>query len=81
MLESLKSINKTIGIKQTSRAIEEGLVQKVIVAQDVDESYVENLIELCKANSIEVLGVESKKYLGKISGIDVSAAVVGILKQ
>ena len=79
MLEILKSSNKAIGIKQTLKAVENKTAIKVFIAKDADEKITGNLRELCLANAIEIVYVDTMKQLGKAVGIEVGASTVCIL--
>lgn len=81
MLEALKSANKAIGIKQSSRAVENDTAKLVFVAEDAEEKVTGRIKELCKAKSIEIVPVDSMKTLGKACGIEVGAAAACILKE
>jgi large subunit ribosomal protein L7A len=81
VLEELKNIRRTIGIKQTLKAVEIGTAKTVYIAKDADEKVVGPLKELCRKDSIEVVYVENMKQLGKACGIDVGAATVCLLKE
>jgi large subunit ribosomal protein L7A len=79
VLEDLKNKEKTIGIKQTVKAVENGTAKFVYIAKDADDKVVNVLKELCRKNLIEVIYVENMKQLGKACGIDVGAAAVSVL--
>ncbi len=81
MLERLKDDNKVIGIKQSLKAVEGGIVEVAFVAADADEKVVKDFKELCVKNNIEIIYADTMKQLGKACGIDVGAAVACILKQ
>lgn len=80
MLEVLKNVNKTIGIKQTIKAVENNTAAAVFIARDADEKVVRALRELCLANNVEIVNAETMKQLGKACGIEVGAAAACILK-
>ncbi|HHW31156.1 MAG TPA: 50S ribosomal protein L7ae-like protein [Clostridiaceae bacterium] len=80
MLESLKGKNKTVGIKQTAKAIAADKAKVVFIANDADPKVTENVITQCKLKSIEIVYVESMKQLGKACGIEVGAAAAALLK-
>ncbi len=80
MLEELKSGKKTVGIKQSLKALKAGNVKVAFIARDADERFVANVKEACQAGSVEVVYVDSMKQLGKACGIDVGAAVACLLK-
>lgn len=70
-----------IGTKQTKKAIEQGKVEEVIVAQDADQHVISPVISMCRKRGIAVSFVDSMKELGKACGIEVGAATAAILKQ
>jgi len=81
MLLDIKSMNYVIGTKQTKRAIKNREVKHIIIATDVDDKLVLDLIETCKQSNVQV-EIERKytmEELGKHCGIDVGAAMVAIL--
>ncbi len=80
MLESLKNSKKTIGVRQSQKAVEEGTVRTVFIARDAEEKVVRNIKEICTRNMIEIIYVDSMKQLGKACGIEVGAAVACLLK-
>jgi large subunit ribosomal protein L7A len=80
MLEDLKDRKKTIGVKQTIKAVEAGLAGVVYIAGDAEEHVVADLKELCRKNSVKVVITESMKQLGKACGIDVGASTASELK-
>ncbi|HHW49263.1 MAG TPA: 50S ribosomal protein L7ae-like protein [Clostridiaceae bacterium] len=81
MLENLKGNKKTVGIKQTLKAVEKNNAQVVYIAKDADERVVRNLLELCKKNSVEIVYVDTMKQLGKACGIEVGASAAALLKE
>ncbi|MEW9031129.1 MAG: 50S ribosomal protein L7ae-like protein [Planifilum fimeticola] len=70
-----------IGTKQTKKAIEQGKVQEVVVAQDADQHVISPVVSMCRNRGIAVSYVDSMKELGKACGIEVGAATAAILKQ
>ncbi|MCX7771735.1 MAG: ribosomal L7Ae/L30e/S12e/Gadd45 family protein [Clostridia bacterium] len=80
MLDLLKRKEKVVGIKQTRKAAEQDKLEAVFIAYDADQRVVGQLKAFCEAKRISVVTTESMKQLGKAAGIDVGAAVVGILK-
>ena len=71
----------SIGFKQTLKAIEQGKVQEIIVAKDADKKLTSKVIQFGTEVKIVIIYVDSMKQLGKVSGIDVGAATVAILKD
>lgn len=80
MLERLKGSNKVVGIKQCLKALENGNVDCVFIADDADEKLLRSIKEACSTKSIELVSIESKKALGKACGIEVGSAVACVLK-
>jgi len=79
--DSLKRLpNKTVGMKQTKRALEKGQVVKLYVAKDAEAHIVRPLIQAAEEQHLEIIEVPTMAELGRACGIDVGAAVVGILK-
>ena len=72
--------NLVIGTKQTLKALEEGIVQEVVIAIDADRRVVHKVEVAAKKMNIPISTVDSMKMLGKACGIDVGAATVGITK-
>ncbi len=67
------------GTNETTKAIEKGIAQLVIIAQDVDpEEIVMHLPALCDEKKIPYVYVPSKQDLGRATGIDVPSAAIAI---
>lgn len=76
-----KTTHKTIGVKQTQRALEKGLVKKVYVAQDAETHVTRSVVELCRTHGVQIIEVPTMAELGKACGIEVGAAVAAILAE
>ncbi|WP_126424783.1 50S ribosomal protein L7ae-like protein [Brevibacillus marinus] len=70
----------TIGIKQTMKAVEAGLVEEVYLSEDADKRLTEKVQRLCEEKGVPVVYVDSMRRLGKACGIDVGAAAAAIKK-
>ncbi len=81
MLEELRSSEKVIGVKQSRRAVRDGLAQRVFLACDADPVLTDPLADQCRTAGIPVSHEFTMKELGQASGIHVGAAVVTLLKQ
>lgn len=81
MLSELKTGAKVIGIKQTQRALKDGKLRLVFLAEDADSRVTEPLEALCRELGVEVKRVPHKKELGSVCGIAVSSAVVGLFRD
>jgi large subunit ribosomal protein L7A len=71
---------KTIGTKQTMKAVEKGQAKHVFVAADAEEHVLLPLVRLCREKGIPVLEIESMRELGKACGIEVGSASAAILE-
>jgi large subunit ribosomal protein L7A len=79
--EKVLQANKVIiGTKQTVRALKEGNVTELVVAEDADPNVTGVLIKQANEVNIPVLHVDSRKKLGKACGIEVGAAAVAIIR-
>jgi len=80
--ESLKHTkNKTVGLKQTQRALEKGIAKKVYVARDAEAHVLKPIVDLCRKQNIECIEVGSMNELGKACGIEVGAAVAAVVAE
>ena len=80
MIEDLrKAQRRTVGTRQTLRAVERGEAVAVFVALDAEPHVVRQLISQCRQRSISVHEVDSMKTLGVACGVPVGAASAAIL--
>lgn len=80
--ETLKSSrNKTVGIKQTQRALEKGIVRRVFVAKDAEQHVLRPILESCQTQGIEMVEIPTMIDLGKACGIEVGSAVAALLNE
>lgn len=70
---------KTVGAKQSIKALEKGTACLVFVADDADKKMVAPVLELSQTSGIQVVKTGSMKELGKACGIQVGTAVAAIL--
>ena len=80
MLKELQAMEKVAGVKQSRRAVREGLAQKVFLASDADPALTAPLRQQCLAAGVPVLDQFTMRQLGQAAGIQVGAAVVALLK-
>lgn len=71
---------KTVGFKETQKAIKNGTINFVIVSTNIDSSLEKVILTECSTNNISVKRAFTKQDLGKLACLEVSCAVVGILK-
>jgi len=81
-LEALtKAANKTIGTKQTMKAVQSSAAKVVFVAEDAQQHVLDPLLALCREKNVEVVWVKSMDELGAACGIDVGSASASIIKE
>lgn len=69
---------RTVGAKQTIKAVEKGLAKEVVLAQDADEHVTKPIAQLCQDQGVAVTIVDSMQKLGKACGIEVKCACAAI---
>ena len=80
-LTKLRSASKkTVGTKQTIKAIEKGIVQVVYIADDADKHMLVSLVKLCREKNVPIMHVPLMDELGKACGIQVGAATAAVLE-
>jgi large subunit ribosomal protein L7A len=73
--------NKIIGLKQTLRAIQQGKIQKVYIANDIEEHILRQITEICQQKTVPLISINvNQKELGRICQIEVGAAVVSLIQ-
>ena len=72
---------KVIGIKQSTKAMNNGEGIKLYIANDADNYLINSLVELAKQKDIEVYSIDTMRILGKMCGIEVKAAAALILEE
>lgn len=79
--DHIKAKQKVVGLKQVLRHITESKVAIVYLASDAEVHVTEALQSTANTHAVPIECAFSRKTLGKICGIDVGAACVGILKE
>jgi large subunit ribosomal protein L7A len=72
---------RTVGSKETLKAIERGQAKVVYVAQGADRHVIDPIIQACAAKGIPVIEVESMLALGKACRIEVSCASAAVIEE
>lgn len=81
-LEALKqAAQRTVGVKQTEKAVKRQAAELVFIGSDADERVTGNLKELCQMNEVSCVATESMMEIGRACGINVKAAAAAILKS
>ncbi len=79
-LQHLENVEKTIGAKQTAKALARGELMTVFVASDCDDNVIQEVLDLCQRYDVTYNREYSMEALGKASHIKVKAAAVGVRK-
>ena len=74
------SPNKFVGLKQVLRGITDGTVWCVILSSDCEEFIKKAVREAARGKDVAFKKAPSMEELGMAAGIDVGAAVVGLLR-
>ncbi len=80
MLSKLQTSEKLVGLKQSKKAIREGLASHAFIAQDAEERIKKPFIELCTENGVGYTLVETMQKLGEACRIDVPTAAAVLLR-
>ena len=73
--------SKTVGLKQTTKAIRSGNARQVFLACDVEEYVANKIKNLCSEFHVPITEVDTMKELGDACGIHIGAATAAILKE
>lgn len=80
-LEALKQAEqRTVGVKQTEKAVLKQAAEVVYIACDADERVTEKLLALCQKNHVPTVTTEAMLEIGRACSINVKAAAAAILK-
>ena len=70
---------RIVGVKQLRRALADGRVRKVFLADDADPALTDPIREACTLAGIPVETAASARQLGQACGISVAAAAAGVI--
>ncbi|MTH55134.1 50S ribosomal protein L7ae-like protein [Bacillus mangrovi] len=73
-----QAANIIVGTKQTLKALQQGSVKELLIAEDADPAITSAVAQMAKDKHVPVTAVDSMKKLGKACGIEVGAAAVAI---
>jgi len=76
-----KARRRTVGTKETLKALERGEPKAVFVAEDAERRVVEPVLRLCAEKNVPVVRVESMEALGRACGIKVGCASASIIEE
>lgn len=81
-LDDLRGAKKrTVGTKQTVKALQKLKVRAVYVAGDAEDHITREIVKASREKGIELVHVESMAALGKACGIEVGAATAAVLEE
>ena len=75
----LEELNHAARIKQLRRALADGRVRKVFLADDADPALTDPIREACTLAGIPVETAASARQLGQACGISVAATAAGVI--
>ena len=78
-LSTLRNEKFVVGAKQLKKAVKNGRVRCVFLAENADPAVTEPLEMLCAENHIPITWVASMADLGRACGIEVGAAAAAVL--
>lgn len=72
---------KTVGSKQTLKAVLRKEAKAVYIAADAERHVTEPIRQACAQNNVTVIEVDSMRTLGRTCGIDVGCAAAAITEE
>lgn len=72
---------KVVGVKQTLKALKNSKGKVLYIAKDADSNITEPILQLAKANSLEIIFIDTMKELGNLCEIDVASATALLLED
>ena len=82
MLGKLRAAKKkTVGTKQTLKAVSKGIAKVVFIADDAEEHVIRGLVKACAESGVEVVRVDTMVALGEACGIEIGAAAAAITEE
>ena len=70
--------NRVVGKRAVLKAVASGEIKCVVLADDVDVEMLNEITAFCRDNGVKVYQSESKRELGKLAGIEVACACIGL---
>ncbi len=81
-LEALKQAEqRTVGVKQTEKAVVRQATAIVYIAKDADERVTARLQELCEEHNVPLDCSETMLNIGRACSINVKAAAAAVLES
>lgn len=79
-LAQLKAGPRTVGARQTLKALQRHAARVVFVARDADAAVVEPIVELARNQAVRLVYVDSMQALGRACGIEVGASTAALVE-
>ena len=76
-----KARRKTVGSKQTLKAVGQNQARVVYLAKNAEKHVIDPVLQACTAKAVPVVMVETMQLLGKACGIEVGCAATAILEE
>lgn len=81
MLQNLESEPKTVGIKQTLKAVNEGTAKVVFLAEDAQRHIIEQVKKAADDSQVHIQYVNTMTELGKACHVEVKTATAALIKE
>lgn len=81
LLAQLKTGQKTVGARQTLKALQRRAARVVFVARDADPAVVQPIVELARSQGIQLVYVDTMQVLGRACGIEVGASTAALVEE
>lgn len=80
-LEELASSSRVVGIKEVTRKLRAGLMQKVFLSKEANPELLNGVLEAVKEQRVETEWVANSLQLGRACAITRKTAAAGLLKK
>lgn len=80
LVAQLRSAPRTVGARQTLKALQRRAARVVFVARDADPAVVEPILELARGQGVPLVYVDSMQALGRACGIEVGASSAALVE-
>jgi large subunit ribosomal protein L7A len=80
LLKELMAGKTVSGVKQSRRAVRDGLARAVYLARDADPAVTGPVRDFCRSREVPVVEQFAMRELGQAAGIQVDSAAVALLK-
>lgn len=81
MMHKLRTMPRTVGVKETTKALSSDEVHLLYVAKDADLKIVSDVIETAKTKRVPIEFVNTMVELGKACEVDVKTATAALINK